>query len=110
MPNVYRVDPQRGRLRVVVDDFVQPNGICFSPDEKKRYVIDSGGTSHIREVRSGHDFWSRPQDATNFSHDATGAHSTRIVTIQDATHFVHLDRPQRGRDLLLRELVSFLSA
>jgi gluconolactonase len=50
--NVYRVDPQNGTVTVVVDDFVQPNGICFSPDEKKLYVIDSGithgGPSHIR--------------------------------------------------------------
>ena len=47
--NVFRVDPQNGGVRVVVDDFVQPNGICFSPDEKKLYVIDSGiSPSHIR--------------------------------------------------------------
>jgi gluconolactonase len=36
----------------VVDDFTQPNGICFSPDEKKLYIIDSGithgGPAHIR--------------------------------------------------------------
>jgi len=37
-----------------VDDFVEPNGITFSPDEKKLYVIDTGFTdgpdnpSHIR--------------------------------------------------------------
>jgi gluconolactonase len=50
--NVYRVDPQSGTVTVVVDDFVQPNGLCFSPDEKKLYVIDSGithgGPAHIR--------------------------------------------------------------
>ena len=47
--NVFRVDPQNGRISMVVDDFVQPNGICFSPDEKKLYVIDSGiRPSHIR--------------------------------------------------------------
>jgi gluconolactonase len=47
--NVFRVDPQNGRVRVVVDDFVQPNGICFSPDEKKLYVIDSDTSpTHIR--------------------------------------------------------------
>jgi gluconolactonase len=39
--NVYRVDPQNGAVTVVVDDFTQPNGICFSPDEKKLYIIDS---------------------------------------------------------------------
>ncbi len=50
--NVYRVDGQTGNVSIVVDDFVQPNGICFSPDEKKLYVIDSGATqggpAHIR--------------------------------------------------------------
>ena len=47
--NVFRVDAQSGRVSVVVDDFIQPNGICFSPDETKLYVIDSGaGASHIR--------------------------------------------------------------
>ena len=50
--NVYRVDPQTGTVTVVVDDFVQPNGICFSPDERRLYVIDSGithgGPAHIR--------------------------------------------------------------
>jgi gluconolactonase len=50
--NVYRVDPQSGTVTVVVDDFVEPNGLCFSPDEKKLYVIDSGithgGPAHIR--------------------------------------------------------------
>ncbi len=52
--NVYRLDPQTGEVKVIVDDFVMPNGILFSPDEKKLYVIDTGyseGTenpSHIR--------------------------------------------------------------
>jgi len=50
--NVYRVDPQTGKVSLIVDDFTQPNGICFSPDEKKLYVIDSGithgGPAHIR--------------------------------------------------------------
>jgi gluconolactonase len=42
--NVFRVDPNSGDLKVVADDFVMPNGIAFSPDEKKLYVIDSGLT------------------------------------------------------------------
>src|SRR3984893_7182456 len=52
--NVYRVDPKSGDIRVVIDDFVEPNGIALSPDEKKLYVIDTGFTdgpdnpSHIR--------------------------------------------------------------
>jgi gluconolactonase len=42
--NVYRVDPHSGNVTVVADDFVEPNGICFSPDEKKLYIIDTGLT------------------------------------------------------------------
>src|SRR5208283_2105784 len=30
--NVFRVDPKSGDVRVVADDFVEPNGIAFSPD------------------------------------------------------------------------------
>ncbi len=43
-----------GDIKVVVDDFVEPNGLCFSPDEKKLYICDTGFTdgpdnpSHIR--------------------------------------------------------------
>jgi len=46
--NVYRIDPQNGRVTVVIDDFAQPNGLCFSRDENKLYIIDSGAPKHIR--------------------------------------------------------------
>lgn len=39
--NVFRLDPATGELAVVVDDFGQPNGLAFSPDETKLYVADS---------------------------------------------------------------------
>ncbi len=58
---VYRVDPQDGSIRVVVDDFVKPNGLAFSPDEKILYVADSGmshdpeGPHHIRAFDVGDD-------------------------------------------------------
>jgi gluconolactonase len=46
---VYRHDPKTGRTTAVVKDFVQPNGLAFSPDERKLYVADSGTPKHIRE-------------------------------------------------------------
>jgi gluconolactonase len=50
--NVYRLDPKSGMATVVADDFVRPNGLAFSPDEKRLYIIDSGithgGPAHIR--------------------------------------------------------------
>jgi len=40
--NVYRLDPKTREATVVVSDLDKPNGICFSPDEKKLYVVDTG--------------------------------------------------------------------
>jgi gluconolactonase len=49
---VYRLDAKTGRASVVADDFVRPNGLAFSPDEKLMYIVDSGithgGPAHIR--------------------------------------------------------------
>jgi gluconolactonase len=49
---VYRIDPATGTSTVVADDFVRPNGLAFSPDEKQLYIVDSGithgGPAHIR--------------------------------------------------------------
>ncbi|HEY2682648.1 MAG TPA: SMP-30/gluconolactonase/LRE family protein [Steroidobacteraceae bacterium] len=58
--NVYRIDGTSGKATVVAGDFVRPNGLAFSPDEKKLYIVDSAGAglrgpSHIRvfDVSSG---------------------------------------------------------
>jgi len=44
---VYRVSPDLGTLTLLVNDFIVPNGIAFSPDEKLLYVNDSR-RGHIR--------------------------------------------------------------
>jgi gluconolactonase len=49
---VYRVDPS-GAIAVVADDFVQPNGLAFSPDEKRIYIVDTGKT-HKKDMASFH--------------------------------------------------------
>lgn len=43
--NVYRVD-RSGAIAAVVTDLVNPNGLAFSPDEKKLYVVEWKGTPH----------------------------------------------------------------
>ncbi len=53
--NVYRLDPKTGAVTVVVSDCVMPNGLAFSPDEKKLYVADSGTPKHIRVFDVGTD-------------------------------------------------------
>ncbi len=52
--HVFCLDPATAELRVVADDFVKPNGIAFSPDERTLYIADTGashdpdGPRHIR--------------------------------------------------------------
>jgi gluconolactonase len=44
---VYRVSPDLGTLTLLVNDFLTPNGIAFSPDESVLYVNDTA-RRHIR--------------------------------------------------------------
>jgi gluconolactonase len=44
---VYRVSPDLGTLTLLVNDFVFPNGLTFSPDESVLYINDSR-RRHIR--------------------------------------------------------------
>ena len=39
---VYCIDALSGRLHFVTDQFEGPNGLCFSPDETRLYVVESG--------------------------------------------------------------------
>lgn len=41
--NVYRIAPD-GSIKAVITDIVNPNGLAFSPDEKKLYVVEWKGT------------------------------------------------------------------
>jgi gluconolactonase len=58
---VYRVDPESGAISAVTNDFVQPNGLAFSPDESLLYIVDTGvshqtdGPHHVRCFRVGAD-------------------------------------------------------
>jgi pimeloyl-ACP methyl ester carboxylesterase len=104
-----RSDPQSDRhspaafrapLGAIEDSFYQAGG--------RRLFDASSITAPVLVIRSERDFWSRPEDASAFAHDAVRAASVRVVTIPGATHYVHLDRPEHGRDRLMGELVGFL--
>lgn len=40
---VFRLDPNTGEVQPVIKDLAMPNGINFSPDERRLYVADTGG-------------------------------------------------------------------
>jgi gluconolactonase len=45
---VYRVDPKSARVEMVTDALDKPNGICFSHDYRKLYVVDTGAPRDIQ--------------------------------------------------------------
>ncbi len=53
--HVYRLDPRSGKTTLAAQGFDQPNGLAFSPDEKKLYVADSGAPKNIRQFDVGPD-------------------------------------------------------
>jgi gluconolactonase len=44
---VYRIDPG-GKISKVTDELVKPNGLCFSPDYKRLYIVDTGDPKNIK--------------------------------------------------------------
>ncbi len=43
---VYRIDGETGAASLIADDVLGPNGLCFSPDERILYVVESRGVPH----------------------------------------------------------------
>jgi pimeloyl-ACP methyl ester carboxylesterase len=66
-------------------------------------------TSPALILASERDFWSRPEDRQALVEDLVHSPRVRTVVIPGATHFVHLDRADRGRNVLLNEMTSFVS-
>ena len=43
---VYRIDGESGDISLVTTDVLGPNGLCFSPDERFLYIVESRGVPH----------------------------------------------------------------
>jgi gluconolactonase len=47
-PAVYRVDATSGDIALMTDEPDHPNGLCFSPDYRRVYVVDTGAPRDIK--------------------------------------------------------------
>ena len=47
-PAVYRVDSITGHVAMMTDEPDHPNGLCFSPDYTRLYVVDTGAPRDIK--------------------------------------------------------------
>ena len=68
--NVYRIGGD-GKITAVITDLVNPNGLAFSPDEKKLYVVEWRGTPN-RSI------WSFDVNA-----DGTVTNKTKLIDAAD---------------------------
>lgn len=68
--NVYRIGTD-GKLTAVITDIVNPNGLAFSPDEKKLYVVEWKGTPN-RSI------WS-----FDISADGSASNKTKVIDAAD---------------------------
>lgn len=64
--------------------------------------------SAVLIVRSERDFWSRTEDVELLEEHLIHADEVQSIIIPEATHYVHLDRPERGRNQFIQEVLSFL--
>jgi gluconolactonase len=49
---VYRIDPKTAKIDLLTDEIFKPNGLCFSPDYKKVYVVDTGASHYPQAPRN----------------------------------------------------------
>jgi gluconolactonase len=115
--NVYRVDGATGEISLVCDDINRPNGLCFSPDEKRMYIVESGTIPrriHVfdlsddgRQLRKGRLFMTAETEGTpdGFRCDVDGnlwagwgmgegLDGVRVFA-PDATPLAHIHLPER---------------
>jgi gluconolactonase len=47
--NIYRID-KSGRVTVATGEVNRPNGLCFTPDESKMYIVEAGADPRVIKV------------------------------------------------------------
>jgi pimeloyl-ACP methyl ester carboxylesterase len=82
------------------DSFAQASGAQF---------WDAGAiTAKVLIARGTLDFWSRREDVLAFRDGLTNAQSVETLEIDQGTHFLFIDRPERGAAAFLDAAIRFL--
>jgi pimeloyl-ACP methyl ester carboxylesterase len=67
-------------------------------------------TVPVLAIRGDLDHWSRPEDLLALRRELVNAPKVTTLTISGGTHYLFLDRPERGRSQFLREVAAFLGS
>jgi len=101
-PESLRHDPPRYR---------SPNGML-----EDSFVMGRGGKlvhanqvyAKVLIIRPGLDYFSRPEDIEALRADLVNAPTVEYWEPENATHYIILDRPERGRDAAIAKIVEFI--
>jgi len=80
---------------------------CFYLGTGERFWSASLITARALVVSAGLDFWARPADRDALAAGLTAAKSVEVLDLPRSTHYLHLDRPERGRSDLLAQVLRF---
>jgi pimeloyl-ACP methyl ester carboxylesterase len=89
-----------------------PNGMLedsFHMGLGRKLVHASQVYCRVMIINPEYDVWTRSEDVAALREDLVHAEEVRVFEPKNATHYVILDRPERGRDRALAEIVDFLS-
>ncbi|MGH3662794.1 MAG: SMP-30/gluconolactonase/LRE family protein [Micromonosporaceae bacterium] len=99
--HVYRIDPS-GEVTRVADDFIRPNGLAFTPDERRLYVVDTR-RRHIRRfdvgdagALTGGEVFAEC-DAGSFDGVRLDEHNRLWAAAHDGLHCFHPDGTLLGK-------------
>ena len=73
----------------------------------KQYWSARQITTPTLVIRTELDFWSRPEDIKAINDDLPSTARKRVITLP-GTHYVFLDKPERGRKQLVEAIVNFI--
>lgn len=89
-----------------------PNGML-----EDSYVMGKGGKlvhasqvyAKVLIIRPQLDYFSRPQDIAALREDLINARTVEYWEPENTTHYIILDRPERGRDAAIERIASFVT-
>jgi len=84
---VYKLDPETGKVEVLIKDLAMPNGIVFSPDGSRLYVADTGGHKRHPDPKY-HDY---PDTVTCYAISKKGKLGKKLFTIDEGSDGMAVD-------------------
>ena len=84
---VYKLNPETGKVEVLIKDLAMPNGIVFSPDGSRLYVADTGGHKRHPDAKY-HDY---PDTVTCYAVSKKGKLGKKLFTIDEGSDGMAVD-------------------